>query len=165
MKKMTVRICALIAIMATVILPAVCRSEEVNTQTYWVICDPESMVNAREKATTKAPVAGRMTIGDAVEVIRIVTGKDGRSWAEIDSRFESQEAFILAKYLTDEQPETVEAEMRISASGRVALRFAPNGDRKKWLKPGQEVYVHAIAGEWAVVDGGYIKSEYLQKKE
>lgn len=134
--------------------------DEIETVRYWVICNPDSEVNVRGRATADSEIIGRLFLGDHVDVVRT----KGR-WAYcIGIGNESGDGWVHMGYLTDGEITTYEnpASAVISANGRVSARKSVDGGRRKWLSPGKEVLVTAVGGTWSLTDQGYIQSKYLE---
>ena len=59
------------------------------------------------------------------------------------------------------EPKTTDREMVITGKGRVAARKTIDGQRRKWLKPGDIVTVYRISDEWAITSAGFVRSDYI----
>lgn len=137
---------------------AIVRGEGV---TRWVLCTPDGEVNIRSRATTDSEVTGRVFAGDAVQVSG---GKNRWAWCE-GLGTEMGEGYIHQGYLVDSEvtlyPEPVT--MTVAGRGRVAARRSVDGERRKWLRPGDQVTVYATGGGWACTSDGYIQSKFLEE--
>lgn len=130
----------------------------------WVICKPtdshgkQNEVMIREKPRRKAGVVGTVTGGDML--ITDWDEKDG--WIHvIDLANETGEGWIFEGYIAFTEPRRIGETMQICANGRVACRQWIGGKRTAWAKAGETVTVYWIAGEDAVTDRGFIRSEFL----
>lgn len=120
-----------------------------------------SELNVRGKPSLGSEIHGRLFSGDCVEVSKTYHG-----WCFLEG-LPSEEGcgWVSASYLVKEpvtQYDGIPA--IISANGRVAARKSPDGDRKSWLHPGDQVLLYGMSDVWAVTDRGYIKTEYLKFK-
>lgn len=126
---------------------------------YFILCNPGSYLNARSKPNKHSSLIGYLYCGDYVET-------DGQEKGEYihctNLTFETDEGWIYAGYLVDEEPEIREFTATVVASGRVACRNNVGGKRIRWLKPGTVVTVYAYSEEWCVTNRGYIRTEYLE---
>ena len=131
---------------------------EAGTAEAWVICKPGDFVNARETATKKGMLAGRLEPGDRFET----DGETRNNFMHIiESSFEAEEAWVHAGYVVDEEPERINRECVIAAEGRVACRKYIDGPRRAWARPGTTVTVYWWTSQWCVTNKGFIRSEYI----
>lgn len=125
---------------------------------YFIICNPESHVNARNKPQKAASIVGRLECGDMVRT-------DGRQkngyYHIIDCSFEQDEAWISGSYLVQDKPYIGEWHSSIISEGRVAARRNVNGKRLRWLNPGTGITIYVLSNEWCITNRGFIRSEYL----
>ena len=124
----------------------------------WVLCQPDSYVNIRERASSRSAYAGMLMSGDQIWVDGRT--KDGYAHCENMSN-ELGEGWVHAGYIVFDEPEEVNRECLISSNGRVSCRRTIDGDRRCWVVNGSEVFVYQVAGEWAVTDKGFIKTEFI----
>lgn len=139
-------------------LQLVARGEENRLTEAWVLCQPDSYVNIRERASSRSAYAGMLMSGDQIWVDGRT--KDGYAHCENMSN-ELGEGWVHAGYIVFEEPEEVNQECRISSNGRVSCRRTIDGDRRCWVVDGSEVFVYQVAGEWAVTDKGFVKTEFI----
>lgn len=139
-------------------LQLVARGEENRLTEAWVLCQPDSFVNIRSRASSRSEYAGMLLSGDQIWVDGRT--KDGYAHCENMSN-ELGEGWVHAGYIVFEEPEEVNKECRISSNGRVSCRRTIGGDRRCWVVDGSEVFVYQVAGEWAVTDKGFVKTEFI----
>lgn len=139
-------------------LQLVARGEENRLTEAWVLCQPDSYVNIRERASSRSAYAGMLMSGDQIWVDGRT--KDGYAHCENMSN-ELGEGWVHAGYIVFEEPEEVNRQCRISSNGRVSCRRTIGGDRRCWVVDGSEVFVYQVAGEWAVTDKGFVKTEFI----
>ena len=148
MKRLITVLCVIFALFSAV----------ANADGYFILCKPKSTVNARYSPSTRSEVVGWFDCGDYVETDGIT--KNGFVHI-VDCSLEVSEAWISARYLVEDQPTIFEIRVIVIGGGRVAARRWVNGQRARWVKPGQEVTVYAWSDEWAITNRGYIKTEFL----
>ena len=130
-------------------------------ETMYILCNPGSEVNVRDRPSTKGSTEGRMILGETVETDETKTDNTGRVWYHCTNLgFEANEGWICAAYVVIDPVDLTEYEATIDANGRVAAYRSISGERD-WIKNGEAVHVYATAGEWAVTDKGYIRVKYL----
>lgn len=130
-----------------------------STNGYFILCHPESFLNARFSPSKRGSLIGSLYCGDYVET----DGQEKGGYIHCTNlTFETDEGWIYAGYLVDTEPEIREFTATIIASGRVACRNKVGGKRIRWAKPGLEVTVFAQTDEWSVTSKGYIQTRYLQ---
>ena len=147
-----------VVVLVLFLLFSTCLGE---TETYWVMCNPDSFVFIREYPKKSSVEGGYLEYGDSVEV-------DGRKrngyWHIEGLTTELGEGWVKGMYLVDEEPESPgEKTYVVVSKGRLAVRNGVNGKRTRWLKPGEEVVVYGMTSEWAVTNVGYVKVEYLEE--
>ena len=151
-----------VALSCVVVIQAAGAEEYPMLYDCWVMCRPGSEVLIREKPGRRAEVVGAVRGGD-----RLRTDwreKDG--WIHvIELANETGEGWIFEGYVVFTEPRETGARMRITGGGRVACRRWIGGKRKAWIRPGQEVTVYQMTGEWAVTNRGFIQSRYLEGVE
>ncbi|MCE5342636.1 MAG: SH3 domain-containing protein [Eubacteriales bacterium] len=156
----------IISRMLILLLFCIVTSACADETTLYVLCEPGSEVNVRTTASTKSTTEGWLTLGDAVSVDEEKEDSTGRDWFHcIDLSTEAGNGWVCAYYLvkTTVTIETYEGTVR--ADGRVAARRWPNGERKNWLKEGVELTVYAQTDEWAITNRGYVKVQFIERKE
>lgn len=124
----------------------------------WVICQPESYVNVR-----KGPGNHREIVGYAVAGMRFRTdGKEKNGFLHIvDASNEYGFGWIHSGYVVFSEPEGVDREVTVKASGRVACRERIDGKRRGWVRNGDTVHVYWRTRSWAVTEKGFIQTKYL----
>ena len=145
-------------LMSLLNLPGLCgsRALAVETETIWVVCQPDSSVNIRSKASGRSEQVGYALPGDDFQT----DGEKKNGFLHIFAPIEAMEGWISLGYVVWEEPEKVYEVREIEASGRVAARRTIDGKRRRWLKPGDTVTVYYIA-EWCVTSAGFVRWEYL----
>ena len=124
----------------------------------WILCKPGDYVNARISPSRKSNSMGRFNVGDSVQTS--ARSKNGFLYCKVD--LEAEYGWIYAGYVTTSQPiDYGGKECPVVSNGRVAVRKCIEGDRTGWLVNGSIVKVYAVAGDWAVTNRGYVRSEYL----
>lgn len=122
----------------------------------WVVCQPNSYVNIRARASGRSDTVGYAGCGDEFET----DGRKKAGFVHVYASIEGGEGWICAGYLVNEKPEFIGKKMTVSALGRVNARRTVNGKRRCWVRPGETVMVYWMA-EWAVTDKGFIRSDFL----
>ena len=125
----------------------------------WILCQPDSYVNARMNPQKKSMEIGRFECGDKA----YTDGKVKNGYLHlIDLNFEMCEGWIAKGYVVYSEP-VVPAfiNTRINSKGRVVARRTINGKRRCWLKDGQSIKVYMISEEWSVTNKGFVKSKYI----
>ena len=124
----------------------------------WVVCEPDSFVCIRSQPSLHGRVVGWMYAGD-----RVIADDHKGEWIHSsDLLVEAGEGWICMDYLSEVQP--VDAggmACVVTGDGRVAVREGIGGTRIGWLKPGTEITVYMVAGEWAVTDKGFVNLAYV----
>lgn len=127
----------------------------------WIICQPGSYVNVRESPKKSGTEMGRLELGDKVTT----DGKTKNGYSHcVDLSMEQTEGWIFTGYLTDEEPEIMDAAtFQIRAGGRTASRRWVDGPVRKWIQPGKQVKVYAMNSTWAVTNRGFIRSDFIEE--
>lgn len=159
--KETISLAAAAIIVTIAMITAVCAigalAEETLTEA-WVLCQPDSYINIRARANSRSEKAGYLLSGDRIWI----DGKTADGFAHCDRMTnEAGEGWVYAGYIVFEEPKEINRRCRIQANGRVAARRTIDGERRTWLINGSEITVYQTAGEWAVTDEGFIKTEYI----
>ncbi len=151
-----------VALSCLVAVRAAEAEEEPMMYSCWAMCQPGSEVLIRERPGKRAAVVGAVQSGDRMRTDQ--REKDG--WLHVTGlASESGEGWIFEGYVVFTEPRETGAKMRIIGGGRVACRRWIGGKRKAWIRPGQEVTVYRMTGEWAVTNRGFIQSRYLEGVE
>lgn len=151
------------AIMLIVAISVVCvKAMEPALTEAWILCQPDSYVNIRARASSKSQAEGYLLSGDRIWL----DGETDDGYAHIDmASTERGEGWVHAGYIVFNKPQDINRQCVIRTNGRVACRRTIDGHRRCWVIDGSTVYVYKIAGEWAVTDKGFIKSEYISGAE
>lgn len=124
---------------------------------YYVICDPDSHVNARNKPQKAASIVGRLECGDMVWT----DGKELNGYTHIiDCSFEQTEAWIKTRYMIRQKPIPVSMET-VVMKNRTLARNGVNGSVIRRIKAGSAVKIIIYTPEWCFTNKGYIKTECL----
>ena len=152
----------LIALAVIVLLAITTQAAMAAEREGWILCQPDSYVNARWLPDKGSDIIGRLELGD-----RIVT--DGERKGDyihcVGLRFESNEGWIHRGYITWDEPRITEETWTVTAGGRTACRRYANGPRRCWAKRGSSVTVYAVSNEWALTDKGFVKTKYIKPTE
>ena len=158
--KDTIKIVALAAALTLLVIAAhmllTGAIAEETTRTVFVMCNPESYVNIRERPSKHARITGYALCGDGFETDGIV--RDG--FVHVQCPTELGEGWISSGFVTYTEPEEVGETWIVDSNGRVAARSTIGGPRKKWLKKGKEVTVYYIA-DVAITNHGFVDAEFL----
>lgn len=129
----------------------------------WILCQPDSWVNARINPSKKSDTLGRLECGDRV----FTDGKKKNGFIHVTGlRFEMGEGWVKTGYIVYDEPYKPEFyETEIKSNGRVQARKTVNGKRRCWLKNGQKIKVYMMTDEWAVTNKGYVKSKFINTGE
>ena len=133
------------------------------TYTYWAMCQPGDRVNLRMEPDKRSTAVGWLECGDSFET----DGTIRNGWLRAQGVGEC-ECWIYCGYVVTEKPVPVYENYVCVAKKQVACRRWVDGPqivdkgRKRWLQNGSSVSVFYIAGEWAVTNRGYIKSQWLE---
>ena len=145
-----------------ILIALVLSTTMASAETVYVLCNPSDCVNVREKPTTHSAVVGRMQCGYSFETDGVTKKTNGRTWVHmVDASLEVSEAWISSEFVSAEKVEYGRESAYVEAKGRVAVRVSPNGKRKGWLRPGDDVTVIAYGDEWALTTIGYVAMRYL----
>lgn len=135
----------------------------------YVNIEKGSSLALRRNPKKDSSVITKLHRDDYVEVIEC-----NDSWTHV--RFNGNEGYVLNRYLSDAPSPDDLGTYIIDSDGRVKVRKYPDGDKKFYVYPDDEVTVISFFYQnneqypsWAKIktsDGiGYIKYEFLQKKE
>jgi len=123
----------------------------------WVLCQPGDYVNIRRSASKRSEITGYATSGMKFETDWV----EKNGFIHLVGVTEYGDGWIHKGYVVFYEPEEADREMVITGKGRVAARKTIDGDRRKWLKPGDRVTVYRISDEWAVTSAGFIRTDFL----
>lgn len=130
-----------------------------DTERYFILCNPQTVLNARLSPSKHGSLVGYFMCGDSVTIDE--RQKNGFQHC-LELSFEVDEGWIAKGHLVEDEPVIEETLATVVASGRVACRNKVGGRRIRWLKPGAVVTVYAYSEEWCVTNRGYIRTEYLE---
>ena len=149
-------------VMASVILNIWCLIHAKGEEEYieaWILCQPDSFVNARENHSGKSEIVGRLECGDKVYTDGVV--KKGFVHC-VYTGFETGDAWVAKGYIVYEEPYyPLVKNTQIISNGRVAARKTIDGERRCWVKDGTKIKVYMMTDTWAVTNKGFIKTEYI----
>lgn len=127
----------------------------------FVLCDPDSSVNIREKPRKTGIVLGQMLCGDELTL----DGKTQGEWLHVTGlSMEMDGGWINRKYVADARV-TVEEFDAVTTAAKVRVREGVNGKITRRMKKGAKVRVLASSAGWCVTTVGFIRTEYLEKAE
>ena len=152
--KITIAIVFAILIMLLLILPA--KGEDYDC---WILCQPDSWVNARENPTKKSMELGRLDCGDHVYTDGVTKNGFLHVWG---LSFEFNEGWVHKGYVVYSEPyRPYVYDTTIQSNGRVQARKTINGARRCWLRDGDKIRVYMVSSEWSVTNKGFVKTEYI----
>lgn len=136
-------------------------AEEINETECWILCQPDSFVNARMNPKKKSMELGRLECGDKI----YTDGKVKNGFLHCYGfTFEAGEGWVHKGYVVYDEPYyPIIQNTKITSNGRVAARKTINGKRRCWLKDGQEIKVYMTSDEWSVTNKGFVKTEFIEK--
>ena len=146
----------IILIMAAIII----SSAAAETQTVYVICNPDSFVWAREYPKFGANEIAYLQAGDEIQT----DGRKDGGWLHVISDLtEPGEGWIYAGYISYSEPEVFQSGVQAQTTrGKVRARRYAGGKIRKTLKKGVTVTAYVVADDWTVTDAGFIKTEFLE---
>ena len=159
--KKSVKAFAIILLIAITLINAVIWLDKAvaDADGYFILCHPESFVNARLSPNKHGSLIGYLMCCDYVAV-------DGQKKGDFihctGLTFETSEGWICKGYLVTTEPVVETYKATVAADGRVACRNRIGGKRIRWVKPGSEVTVFAHTEEWCVTNKGYIQTKFLK---
>lgn len=143
-------------IMLTILIPCLTRAEA--PAEAWVMCNPESEVNVRNRPNKHATVEAHVYAGQKLEL----SGKKRGRWYHCYVPCEAGEGWIREDYLSFTEPEVYEDGRTFETTcGNLFARYSIKGNRCAKLKKGVRVTVYLAADEWSVTSRGFIKTEFL----
>ena len=153
------RLILLVALVGVIVFTVAYVARAAETETRWIICQPDSFVNVRESPSRKGEKGGYLELGDAVET----DGVKKNGYLHVIGITEAGEGWVKAAYAVSDKPVRETFQARISAKGRVAVRETPGGKRTRWLHNGMTLTVYAYSEEWAVTHMGFVQMQYLEE--
>lgn len=126
----------------------------------WILCQPNSYVNARIFASGRSTIVGRLECGDKI----YTDGVEKKGFLHCFANTESSDCWIHKGYIVFSEPHVpFIRDTQIISNGRVAARRTINGKRRCWLRDGQKIKVYMMSDEWAVTNKGFVKTEYIDQ--
>lgn len=133
-----------------------------NAEEVWTLCNTESYVNIRSRASGRSFILGYAECGDYFTT----DGKIRNGFLHVNAPTDTGDGWIYLGYIVYDPPFLPEADTYIvKSNGRVATRQTIDGKRNRWLKSGAEVVVYALSEEWASTNRGFVKTQYLIPKD
>ena len=129
-------------------------------ETMYCMCSPDGQVNIRDRATTHSDIIGHLYAGDRVEILDSARSGGVTLFSDAAAT-ETGSGWVSGTYLVSESPVYRGTMATVEASGRVALRKAPDGQRIAWLAPGDRIMVISSSGIWSMTDRGYVQTQFL----
>lgn len=125
----------------------------------WVLCQPDSKVNIREKPKKTAEVVAWGYAGDEIQL----DGRKRGKWLHVIIPCETGEGWIRADYVSLDPPEDVGSGKFETLVNRVRVRASAGGRVIRRLKKGVTVTVSIVTAEWCVTNVGFIKTSCLME--
>ena len=132
---------------------------ETEMETVYVLCNPDSYVNIREKPSKRSHQAGFAYCGDDFRT----DGRTRNGFLHVYAGTETGDGWISTGFIVYVKPEEVNETWIVDSNGRVAARSTIRGKRSRWLKKGKEVHVYYVA-EVAVTNFGFVDAEYVSPR-
>ena len=146
---------AIIILMILCMVAGACAEE----RECYIICQPTGLVNAHSSPKLKAPEVGWLILGKKL----VTDGRMKNGFVYVTGICgESEDGWVSAKYVTYEEPLSIDVQATVKSKGRVAARRGINGKRIAWLKPGSEVTLLVWTEDWCVTDRGFVMTKYLE---
>jgi len=125
----------------------------------WVLCQPDSSVNLREK-----PKKTSFAFSEAEMCDKFYTdGKVKNGYLHlVNVPAETTEGWISNSYIVYDEPyKPLFNERCIISTSRVAARRTIGGKVRIWLHDGDVIKVFAISNEWCVTNQGFVKTQFI----
>ena len=123
----------------------------------WILCQPDSFVYIRQSPGKGREPAGYLMLGD-----KVVTGAHRNGYTYVTGlSTESGDGWVASGYIVTDQPQIETVRAWIDSQGRVACRRAIGGDRRKWLRDGDQITLYASSAQWSITSEGFIQTEYI----
>ena len=143
---------------AVIMIIALLMGTAVAEETYgWVMCQPDSRVNIREKASRKAEIVAIGYMGDKI----LLDGKKHGKWVHCIIPCETGEGWIREDFLSIDEPEDVGTGVFVVTNNKTFARRSAGGSIRKTLNKGDTVTVYMLTVEWSVTSQGFMKTRYL----
>lgn len=143
--------------MLTFLMYRAAVGEDEDSQTVYVLCNPESYVNIREKPNKKAHLIGYAYCGDDFRTDGTI--RNGFIHV-IHAGTETGDGWISTGFIAYSEPSKVDEVWKVESNGRVAARSTIGGKRTRWLKKNADVTVYYVA-EVAVTNYGFVDAKYV----
>ena len=131
-------------------------------QEAWIMCQPDSYVNARWSPRKNGAILGRLELGEKV----LTDGETKNGYLHCYGlTFESDEGWIHAGYIVYDEPRITEEIWTVDAGGRTACRRYVDGPRRCWAKNHSEMTVFAVSEEWSLTSKGFVRTKFIRPKE
>lgn len=128
----------------------------------WTICKPDGIINIRRSPSRRSDETGWLEPGTMVWL----DGKEKNGFAHaVRLATEEGEGWISKGYLSDYPVTEEDTDYIVICPGRLAVRDRVNGKRTRWLKHGEEIHVWFRSEEWCVTAAGYVRTEFIERKE
>ena len=154
----TVLFALILLLIGILVDPAFAEDEDYEV---WALLKPGDYVNVRISPNKKSEKIGYLDAGDGC----MTDGKTKNGFLHVYGVGET-DGWVYKWYMVTEKPEVVNEYYVVTAIKRVICRKGVGGPRIKgrlgWMKNGTRVKVFCIAGEWALTNRGYVKSEWLE---
>lgn len=142
-----------VALIAFFILLSSCFAEQC-----WILCQPDSFVNVRERAKKTSAESGRLECGDTAQTDGAI--KNGFLHLN-DAPTESGEGWISKGYIVYSEPVKIMKKVNVCSFNRVACWRYIGGKRRCWVTGNDIVMLYYVSEEWSVTNKGYIRTKYL----
>ena len=131
---------------------------EDETEEGWILCQPDSFVNIRNKPNKNSEVSGYLMAGDRV----FLDGKQKKGYLHcVGLSNESGEGWVAKGFICLNEPHPDGHEYRIKSSGRVAARCYIGGNRRRWLRDGYILKVYMVSEDWSLTTQGFVRTEFI----
>lgn len=149
----------IILILLVLIIDICCLTARGEIDECWVLCQPDSCVNIREKPKKTSTAFGEAECCDKYYTDGTI--KNGYLHL-VDLASETGDGWISNVYVIYDEPyKPVIQERTIISPSRVAARRTMGGKRRIWLNDGDIIHVYAISDEWCVTNQGFIKTQFI----
>lgn len=149
-------------VIALGVLTQACHAEGgFETETVWVLCQPDSYVVIRSHPSKNSDLAGMAYAGDDFET----DGKRKDHYLHVYAPIELGEGWINLGYIVFYEPQEVNQRKIVEAKGRVAARRTIEGKLRRWLDINSELIVYWESEEWSVTNKGFVKSQFISETE
>ena len=159
MRREIVKLIILVITLAVLLIPFINMASFAKAEDaeYFIICEPDGIVNVREKPNVKSSIVACMFFADRIHV-----DKEKNGFVHVTGiNAEVTHGWIYKGLVVEDEPTAVNQTAQVYNAGRVACRKYADGKIKRWLKDGEEVTVLCTSKEWCVTNYGYIKTDYL----